>query len=159
MKKIFNKIFILISFVFLTSSCLTNGLEKLENFDSKDITGIVGVYHRYLGQPDDIIPGTGEVHVYQKPLQCLKSEIDSEKGLAFFEVKVVPEYLPALEVSKVSISKLVVVLSVSLASVIQPVEGNAILGVPADWSRPNKYIITAADGSKKNWTVELKLVQ
>ncbi|MDE7236705.1 MAG: hypothetical protein K2N66_02660, partial [Paramuribaculum sp.] len=55
-------------------------------------------------------------------------------------------------------SELVVVLNISTAAVIEPLDGAPALGVPGDWSKPNKYQITAANGKKKVWTVTLELI-
>ncbi|WP_410520867.1 DUF5018-related domain-containing protein [Bacteroides cellulosilyticus] len=33
------------------------------------------------------------------------------------------------------------------------------MGKPGDWSKPNKYEITAADGSKKVWTITAYFLQ
>lgn len=46
-------------------------------------------------------------------------------------------------------SNVVVSLNISTAAMIQPIDGAAVLGKPGDWSKPNKYEITAADGSKR----------
>ena len=56
---------------------------------------------------------------------------------------------PAEERPKFTMSNVVVSLNISTAAMIQPIDGAAVLGKPGDWSKPNKYEITAADGSKK----------
>ncbi|MEG0468180.1 MAG: hypothetical protein RR551_07875, partial [Mucinivorans sp.] len=41
----------------------------------------------------------------------------------------------------------------STAARIIPLNGSPVLGVPGDWTKPNKYEVTAANGSKSVWTI------
>ena len=82
--------------------------------------------------------------------------IDAEAGTATVTVKPTSNF-PADELDKLSDKSLVVCLNISVASIIKPAAGSVRLGVVADWSKPNTYIITAADGSTKEWTVTINL--
>lgn len=135
----------------ISTSCLTHDLEELEVFSDKDITGVQGVYWRYFGT--EKIPGSGEVQVKQVRIPSGRFESDTEAGVCSFVYKV--ENLPQEQVSEFTVKKLVVVLNISTAALIEPVEGSPKLGVPGDWSKPNKYKVTAADGTNKIWTVSV----
>ena len=51
-----------------------------------------------------------------------------------------------------SADNLVVVVTLSAAAKIEPISGFPRLGIPGDWSKPNEYKVTAANGSTKKWT-------
>lgn len=155
MKKIFNIITILLLTVF-TTSCLDSNLEDLDTYKGKDIIGIAGVYHRYYGS--QTIPGSGEQQVLQSALSYDNFQADAETGTSSFECKL-PSNFPAEERPKFTTSNVVVSLNISTAAMIQPIDGAAVLGKPGDWSKPNKYEITAADGSKKVWTITAYFLQ
>ena len=54
----------------------------------------------------------------------------------------------------VDINNIAVAVDISRAATITPVDGSPGLGIIADWSKPHKYIVTAADNSFKNeWTI------
>lgn len=38
---------------------------------------------------------------------------------------------------------------------MSPVGDSSQLGVPADWSKLNRYVVQAANGNKKDWTIEI----
>ena len=46
MKKYFN-IIVILFLAICCSSCLDANLEELDTYEGKEITGVVGVYHRY----------------------------------------------------------------------------------------------------------------
>ena len=50
-------------------------------------------------------------------------------------------------------SNVVVAVTISTAATIKPINGAPKLGVPGDWSKDNQYEVTAADGTKKTWTI------
>lgn len=152
MKKYLNIAFVLLAAVLLTS-CLKSGLRDLDTYSGNDITGIVGVYHRYYST--DKIPASGEYAVRQTALNVSNTHIDEEAATCEFDVSI-PTNFPADEdVSNVSAATMVVVLNISTAAVIKPLNGAPALGAPGDWSRPNQYRITAANGDKKTWTITL----
>lgn len=138
-----------------TTSCLDSNLEDLPEFSDAKITGVQGCYWRYYGANTN--PGSGEKEVLQVRIASgnwtVLSETD-DAAEANFDIQFSTSF-PESERSTFSTSKLVVVFNISQAAVIKPLEGSATLGVPGDWSKPNKYEVTAADGSKKIWTVSL----
>ena len=48
-----------------------------------------------------------------------------------------------------------VAVGLSTAARISPLNGSPTLGVPGDWSKPNTYVVDAANGTRKNWTIEV----
>lgn len=142
----------------LATSCLEANLPAIDTYDGKTIESINGVYHRYYGTAD--IPASGEKEVKQHQLTIVKGseKKDAEAGTYTFDVQV-PTNLPKDQIGKVKADNLVVILNISTAAIIEPVEDSAPLGVPADWSKPNKYKITAANGDTQIWTVSLRLIQ
>ena len=136
------------------TGCLSHGLDDIDTYNSADITSIEGVYYRYT--TNKIMNVSGESQVKQIALKMSKPTIDTEAGTV--EVTVEPTVnFPAEELQKLSANNLVVCLNISVASVIKPTSGSVRLGVPADWSHPNTYEITAADKTKKGWTVTVNL--
>ena len=135
------------------TSCLESDLEKLDTYDGCDITAGYAWY-RYKGT--DKINASGEVQVIQKQLQRTGQAIDNEAATCALTFKV-PTNFTEKEKADVNINNIVVAVHISTASVMQPVEGAPKLGVPADWSQPHKYIVKAADGKSKIWTISVNL--
>ena len=71
----------------------------------------------------------------------------------------IPSNFPAADLDNISASELVVAVSISTAAIISPMGGSPALGTPADWSVPHKYMVEAADKSKKEWTITVDLVK
>lgn len=138
------------------TSCISNGIDDRELFDGADITGLNGIYYRWI---DSSVTntGSGEPAVKQVTLQR-GITIDAENLTVSLRCKA-PSNFPASQAGKLSTSNLVVVLNISTASIIRPIDGSAKLGVPADWSKPNKYLVRAANGTEKIWTVTMELLK
>ena len=134
----------------VSTSCLKHDLEDLEVYSENDIVSVQGVYWRWIGT--EVIPGSGEHQVLQKQMNVRDPKIDKEAATLDFKYQI-PSNFPQDQKSQVTASKLVVVLNISPAAIIEPVEGAPRLGAPGDWSKANKYKVTAADGSTKVWTV------
>lgn len=150
MKKILYKLFLL--FVVLSfSSCLDSNLDELPVYEEADITSVSAVQYRYLS--DKKSPASGEFIVEEVNLQYT-GDIDADHGTVKIEVEK-PSTFPAAQVNNLSKSNLVVVVTLSTAARLTPAEGSPILGVPADWSKAHKYIVTSASGKKKEWTIEV----
>ncbi len=146
MKKIFNILAMLFIALFATS-CLEHDLEELETYSDCDITS-GEIYWRYYGT--DVIPGSGETQVKQVRLA---RAVSADQETNTFYIRYVTGNLPESEVSKFTQSNVVIAVSISTAAIITPLEGSPKLGVPGDWSKPNKYEVKAANGDKKTWTI------
>ena len=152
MKKYFN-IIVILFLAICCSSCLDANLEELDTYEGKEISGVVGVYHRYY---DDsyIHNGSGEQAVKQANLSVADILIDKEGGTCTFSVSV-PGNFPKGEAEKVSSQALVVIVNISTAAIVSPIEGAPQFGKPGDWSKPNRYKVKAANGDEQIWTVSL----
>ena len=103
----------------------------------------------------------GEQQVKQIQLTRTAGEYDFDEenktGEPFFNITVAPNNVPEEEKANVDAKNLVVVLTISTAATVTPVDGAPKLGVPGDWSKPNKYKVTAANGNSRIWTVTVNL--
>ena len=139
-----------ISVMFGLNSCLHYDLEELPSFDEANITSITGVQYRYFS--DAISPVNGEKMVKYVTLKFSTTKIDPDNATCSFDVSA-PSSFPADRLSDLGMDKLVVIVQLSTAARCAPVGDSPAFGVPGDWTKPNKYTITAADGTTKVWTV------
>lgn len=147
-------LFILLAFLgcMTMTSCLESGWEELDTYDGTEITGLVGTYFRYI-DTSATIPASGQNKVLQVQLNTANAQRDAEAGTLSFDVTVPDSYTgPAVKASE-----LVVIVNLSTAAVVEPVEGAPKFGVPGDWTKPNKYKVTAANGESQVWTVTANL--
>ena len=136
------------------TSCLESNLEELPTYEGNDITS-VKAYYRYIDSSTSI-PASGENAVKQKQLHVDASNIDADNATCNVAFGV-PTNFSETEKAGASLNKLVVVLNVSSAAVVTPIEGSPKLGTPADWTTPHKYSIKAANGKIKIWTITCSL--
>lgn len=149
--------FIIAMFVMALSctSCLESNFEELDTYDGNDITAGYAWY-RYKG--DNKINASGEQQVIQKQLQRTGQVIDNNEATCALQFKV-PTNFSEAEKNGVNINNIVVAVDISTAAVMSPVDGSPKLGVPADWSTPHKYLVKAADGKTKIWTISVTLTK
>lgn len=155
MKRYIYSLFTAIVAMFTLSGCLSHGLDELDTYDGADITGLQGIYYRYIDE-SSTNPGSGEHKVCQVTLARAIS-IDKENCLVELLFQE-PSNFPADQLPYLSASNLVVVLNISTAATIEPIDGAPRLGVPGDWSKANQYKVTAANGDSKIWTVTMEYV-
>ena len=142
------------------TSCLESHLEELPTYDGNDIVSVAGVIYRFY--TGNVIDASGEEEIAQ---YVLNNTNTVDKEAAKVEVNVtIPSNLPADQRDKVSLSYkkgdrqgLGLIVNLSAAAVITPLNGAPILGAPGDWSKANQYEVMAADGSKKIWTITMTL--
>lgn len=127
--------------------------EDLPAYEDADITGIQ-FYYRWASTTDKD-PITGEPMVREQRLSVTGGDIDDQTGTVVVDVAVpgATGYFTQEVRDNVSQNNIVCQVSLSTAARIAPVDGNKTLGVPDDWTMPHKFIVTAADGSKKEWTI------
>ena len=150
------KYFYLIAALFvavLSTSCLESGLEELDEYSGCDITN-GNVYWRYYGT--DKIPASGEQQVKQVYLAAARTQ-DVENGV--YTIRYTTSNIPEAERANFTESKAVVAVTISTAATIKPINGAPKLGVPGDWTKDNQYEVTAADGTKKVWTIVVEPYQ
>lgn len=130
------------------TSCLMSGFEELDSFDGTEITGLAGAYFRYI-DTSATIAASGENKVVQVQLSTSDVARDADAHTLSFAYSVPGSYTgPAVKASE-----LVVIVGISTAAVVEPIEGAPKFGVPGDWTKPNKYKVTAANGDTAIWTV------
>lgn len=128
--------------------------EDLPSYEDANITG-VQFYYRWASTTDKD-PITGEPMVRQQLLGT-KANINAETGTVTCEVT-----LPATngtfteEVRNgVSQDNLVCQVTLSTAARLTPVGGSKQLGVPDNWTTEHQYLVTAANGDTKTWTIKV----
>ena len=144
------KYFYLIAALFvavLSTSCLESGLEELDEYSGCDITN-GNVDWRYYGEGK--IPASGEQEVKQVYLAAARTQ-DAENGV--YTIRYTTSNIPEAERANFTESKAVVAVTISTAATIKPIGDAPKLGVPGDWTKDNQYEVTAADGTKKVWTI------
>lgn len=137
----------------LSTSCLESGLEELDEYSGCDITN-GNVYWRYYG--DGKIPASGEQEVKQVYLAASRTQ-DVENCV--YTIRYVTGNIPEAERGNFTESKCVVAVTISTAATIKPIGDSPKLGVPGDWTKDNQYEVTAADGTKKTWTIVVEPYQ
>lgn len=151
MKRYIISLFATVLSMICLTGCLTHGIDDPDDvYDGADITGLQGVYYRYMDK-------SGSEPVVKQITLARGSDINTEDNTMAIKCQA-PSNFPTDQLSNLKASELVVVLNISTASIIEPIDGAPKLGVPGDWSKPNKYQITAANGTKKIWTVTLELI-
>lgn len=131
----------------LSTSCLESGLEELDEYSGCDITN-GNVYWRYYG--DGKIPASGEQQVKQVYLAAARTQ-DTENCV--YTIRYTTSNIPESERPNFTESKAVVAVTISTAATIKPIGDAPKLGAPGDWTKDNQYEVTAADGTKKTWTI------
>ncbi|MBR8707400.1 DUF5018-related domain-containing protein [Bacteroides pyogenes] len=152
MKKLVNTLFLLCAVISL-SSCLKSGLEDLPEYEDAEILSVHRVEYRFISQ--DVSNASGQPIVKFATLTH-RGTVNKEEGTVAIKVTV-PNSFPKAELPNLDASKLVVSLNLSSAARIVALEGSAQLGTPADWTKENRYVVTAANGTKKEWKVSLVL--
>jgi hypothetical protein len=152
MKKFIISLFVTLATLTL-SSCLEGNLEELPVFDDAEIASVRYADYRWKSSTATVLGG--EAATYKQVLNVEESKKVSDGQI---EVKIsVP--LPTGDFtsnvrSQVSVNNISLAVTISTAARIEPIGDSPKLGVPGDWSKPNKYRVTAADGkTKKEWTI------
>lgn len=126
--------------------------EDLPAYEDADITG-AQFYYRWASETDKD-PITGEPKVKFQQLNT-RSTIDAEAGTVSCVITVPGaqnEFTEAVR-AQVSLEKLWAQVTLSTAARIAPVGDSKPLGTPENWTTPHKYVVTAADGTTKEWTI------
>ena len=152
MKKFFNIIAALLLAV-VSTSCLDSGLEELDTYKDCNITS-GEIYWRYYST--DVIPGSGEQQVKQVRLA---RAVEQNSDTNTFYIRYVTGNIPEAERANFTESKAVVAVTITTAATIKPIGDAPKLGVPGDWTKDNQYEVTAADGTKKTWTIVVEPYQ
>lgn len=133
----------------LFASC---GWDDLPAYEDAEITG-VQFYYRWASATDKD-PITGEPMVREQRLNA-SATIDDATGKVDVKISLPAANATFTEDVRAGVSQnnLVGQVSISTAARIAPSDGNKVLGVPDDWTVPHSFIVTAADGTTKAWTI------
>lgn len=137
------------------SSCLEANLKELDTYDGKDITSSY-VFYRYVDNSNTW--ALSGAHYVKQITMAVANSIDTNRGTCDIAVSV-PSNFPEGEIANLSAKQLVVSVAISTAAVISPKGNSPALGTPADWSTPHEYVVTAADGQTKDWTISVTLTK
>lgn len=141
-------IYILMLILFGLSSCLKGNLEDLPEYEDAEINTVSAVRYRYIS--DDVSNASGQNIVKEVDFTHTE-EIDQEKATVVITVTPKSDYPNAT--FDLATDKLVIAVGLSTAARIKPIENSNTLGIPALWNEKNRYLVTAADGSTKEWSI------
>ncbi|WP_455592259.1 DUF5018-related domain-containing protein [Bacteroides sp.] len=144
-------------FIFILTtltSCLKSGLENLPEFEDNDITAVRKVEYRFKGTTSSGV--SGEAYLVYQALGH-KEQLDTEAKTLNIQVTV-PKADDASEFTtakrnECTVNNIAIMVSIETAARLTPIGDSPKLGVPGDWSKPNKYLITAANGNTAEWTI------
>ena len=125
--------------------------EDLPSYEDANIDG-VAFYYRFKS-PTDKDPITGEPIVRNVSLTNSNLEIDADAGTVTLTVRASKNSFPTEIYEQIDVNNLVGTVTLSTAARIAPADNHKALGVPDDWSTPHSFVVTAANGTKKNWTI------
>jgi hypothetical protein len=136
----------ILGILLITSSCIKWGLENLPLASGSDITHF---YFEYR------FSSTNANGYSQLEFVTLTTD-NTITGNNITSVITIPNpsgVFTAQEAAKVNLTDIVGSCDISDAATIKPINGAPELGVVADWSQPHSYLVTAADGTSKTWTI------
>lgn len=135
------------------TSCLKAGLDDFPAYTEANITTVNKVEYRYISSS---ISGASGQPIVKFVELSRQAAIDAKQASINITVTK-PSNFPADQQNALSAEKLVVVVGLSTAARLTPIGDAPLMGVPGNWSKPNRYLVTAADGTKKEWTISLTL--
>lgn len=152
MKK--NSYLLIVCILTTLTSCLEAGLETLPEFEGNSILSVRKVEYRFKGQATSGV--SGESYLEYLTLSHV-AQINKEKKQVNIQVTVpaVNSVFTSAEREKCTTKALAVMLSIETAAKIQPMGDAPKLGVPGDWTKPNRYTVTAANGDVAEWVIEI----
>ncbi|WP_316824107.1 DUF5018-related domain-containing protein [Pedobacter miscanthi] len=135
----------------LFSSCLKKDLKDYPLFDANEIT-LVNAEYRFNGTAT---MNGQPVVAYQK--LTVTQTVDKTNSIinVVIAVPATNGQFTAAEKAKVVQTKLWLYFNISTAASISPTGGTPALGDPTDATKPLKYVVTAANGASRVWTVNV----
>ncbi|SDF50685.1 hypothetical protein SAMN05216464_11941 [Mucilaginibacter pineti] len=133
------------------SSCLKKSLPEYPSFNENEISLVNAEYRFDGGQTMNGQP----VVAYQK-LNVTQTVDESNSTInIIISVPAANDQFTAEEKAKVVQTNLWFYMNISTAATIKPVTGTPALGDPTDATKPLKYEVTAANGNKRVWTINV----
>lgn len=143
--------------VLTTTSCLKANLEDLPTWGESNITDIRFDY-RYYGSQEWVDGGNVVEYMELKLVDKVVNK-EAKTVTCKVQVPVASGTFTVAEKAKVNLTNIAGILWVSQAARVTPIEGAPILGVAGDWSKPNKYEIMAANGTKSVWVITVTSIE
>ncbi len=144
----------LVLITFGLTSCLKSNLDDLPAFEENFITDVKFDF-RYKDVNDVWVDGQPIVKVVS--LSVGNKVIDKTSGTITCTLTVPAASGPftADIRNQVSLTSIVGKFNISTGASISPLSGAPVLGAPGDFSAARQYIVTAANGTPKTWTVTI----
>ena len=147
MKKLINTV-LLLFLIGIVSSCLKSGLDDLEAYNKAEITNLNFEYRWWDEAKNQMAVKTLNI----------EKQISQDDNLITCKLTVPTasgSFTDAVR-QNVSLSNLIAYIDLSTAARIMPLNGAPKLGSPGDFSAKEfKYQVTAADGTKREWTIKI----
>ncbi|WP_147243641.1 DUF5018-related domain-containing protein [Pedobacter miscanthi] len=142
---------VLLLIIAITTSCLKKGLEDYPLFDTNEIT-LVNAEYRFNGTETR----NGQPVVAYQPLLVTQT-VDQTNATINIAISVPAAngQFTAAEKTKVAQTRLWFNVNISTAATIAPTGGTPALGDPTDATKPLKYVVTAANGATRLWTINI----
>jgi len=135
----------------LFSSCLKKDLKDYPLYDTNEIT-LVNAEHRFNGSATM----NGQPIVAYQKLNVTQTVDKTNATInVVISVPAASGQFTAVEKAKVVQSNLWFYLNISTAASISPTGGTPALGDPTDATKPLKYVVTAANGASRVWTINI----
>lgn len=134
--------------MFGLSSC---SWAELDAFEDANIEN-VAFYYRYAS-PTDKDPITGEPMIRNTQITTSNVSINADAGTVTLELSANPANFPESVYAAMGLNNVVGTVTLSTAARIAKSDGHKDLGLPDDWTSPHSFVVTAANGTKKNWTI------
>ncbi|GAB3664406.1 hypothetical protein GCM10028791_40070 [Echinicola sediminis] len=145
-------IYLLLFLIVTLSSCIEWGLEDLPEYDEASIIDF-DFEHRFVSTNDNGVEKLSVVTLNSSLI--INQELNQVVITA-----TIPEAtsnFPESERKKVSLASIIGYAKLSPAASIKPVAGAPELGKPGDFSQERRYIVTAADGTSREWLIQSTL--
>lgn len=153
MKLKVNYLFFILIFSSLSmlSSCLKRDLKDYPLFEA-NLISLVSAEHRFNGT--GTLNGQPVV-AYQRLTSTTTVDTVANTANVTLTVPAPNGQFTAAERANVVQTKLWFYINISTAATIRPLDGTPALGDPTDATKPLKYEVTAANGAKRVWTVNV----
>lgn len=148
----------LLFIVLAMSSCLTGGLDDLPAYSDAEITN-VKFEHRWKR----LISNEAGQDIYQLAVVSMTTDCKFQENTINCTITVPETGNPSMFTedirNEVSLDKIVGMVSISTAATIKPIGDSSKFGDFGDYTVARKYLVTAADGTKKEWTIVCVMVK
>lgn len=143
------KITFIILLAAIFSSCLTSNLDDLPTYSDSDIINVKFEYRWSIKE------GTSDKLVVKSLPTDYAVDKDKNEVTCIVTVPEADDVFTEEIRSKVALNNIIAYTTISSAAVIKPIGDSPVLGKPGDWTSPNEYDVTAANGDNQRWTIKV----